>query len=218
MRQMILAVIALLAGCGSPIHHAAQNGDIAQLKRLLDAGADIENPHAVANSRPLVWATWSNKSEVVESLLDEGADPFARGDLGSAYDHAVEAKQPDIARVLADYAAVPGVGLAQRGAQIVVSAIVPGSPAQRAGISIGERLVAIDRRNVSDLTIRRARASLHKAAALTVQSSADAEPRTVWVSTAPRPPEADAAGAADSRPAAASEKSWWETAGAATRH
>lgn len=61
---------------------AAQRGDTARVKQLLQQGADIEAPDADGNS-PLVWAAYHGHVQVVKLLLEQGADTESQNKEGN---------------------------------------------------------------------------------------------------------------------------------------
>lgn len=98
MRRLILsAAIGLaaanLAGCATPLHTAAREGRVAEVRAMLDKGADVNaygrtSTHDAYQFPPLYPAVLSGKIEMVKLLLDRGADVNARmhdgkGDVSS---------------------------------------------------------------------------------------------------------------------------------------
>lgn len=69
------------AASGSPIAAAARNGDLDQVRELIDAGADVNLPQA-DGSTPLLWAAYQSHPEMVTALIDAGADPDAANGFG----------------------------------------------------------------------------------------------------------------------------------------
>jgi ankyrin repeat protein len=59
--------------CISPLHEAAQKGDVRLAKRLLEAGADLTARDEHLSSTPLAWAAKFGQLEMVEFLLRHGA-------------------------------------------------------------------------------------------------------------------------------------------------
>jgi hypothetical protein len=173
----------VLAGCAAtPLHDAAEIGDIGQINALLAQGADIEaRDDGIDKRTPLMYAVGSNQREAVKALLEDGANPFAVGNGGTAYAVAHNRGLTDIAQFIAAYSDVPGIALAEREGQIIVSFVNSGSPAEKAGITGGEKLIAIDELVVQGLPIRKARAKLHKAATLTVLRPSGTAPVTLTV-------------------------------------
>jgi ankyrin repeat protein len=57
----------------SPLHVAARNGDLAEAKKLLDAGADMTARDEHLRSTPLAWAAKFGQLEIVKLLLERGA-------------------------------------------------------------------------------------------------------------------------------------------------
>ena len=66
------------------LHHAAREGDMNEVKRLLAAGANVDaRTTALAHdSTPLVIATRSKHFDIMRLLLDRGADIEARDNEG----------------------------------------------------------------------------------------------------------------------------------------
>ena len=57
----------------SPLHEAARKGDIAEAKKLLDAGADLTARDEHLRSTPLAWAAKFGQLDMVKFLLERGA-------------------------------------------------------------------------------------------------------------------------------------------------
>ena len=57
----------------SPLHEAASKGDLAEAKKLLEAGADLTARDDHLSSTPLAWAAKFGRLEMVEFLLERGA-------------------------------------------------------------------------------------------------------------------------------------------------
>ncbi|MDE2143450.1 MAG: caspase family protein [Elusimicrobia bacterium] len=97
----LLAAAALTAGCLTPLHHAAENGDVNEIRRLIAAGA---NPNAVNEGvdrwTPMSSAIFANQPEAVQALLDGGADPAFRTAQGTPYQMAMAQGHLEIARIL----------------------------------------------------------------------------------------------------------------------
>ena len=73
-----LTAAAAMAG---PLHDAAQSGDEAALKDLLDAGAAIEEKNS-AGETALVVASVAGRPEAIAFLIERGADVAARNSRG----------------------------------------------------------------------------------------------------------------------------------------
>lgn len=71
----------------SPIHDAAAKGDLQEVKRLLDQGANIEEPETVAialERTPIILAALRGRVEVLKELLDRGANINYESKVGTA--------------------------------------------------------------------------------------------------------------------------------------
>jgi ankyrin repeat protein len=81
----------LLVWCTSaiagPLHDAATQGDVPQVAKLLDGGANASEPDA-AGEPPLLLAALKGHVEVVALLLDRGADINIRNKRGLTALHA----------------------------------------------------------------------------------------------------------------------------------
>lgn len=75
--------------CASPLHEAAFQGRVDEVRRLLEAGAD---PHArsFTGETPLHLAALAGRADVVRLLLDKGADPRADSSRGTPLHRAAE--------------------------------------------------------------------------------------------------------------------------------
>ena len=71
----------LSSALAGPLHDAAKNGDLEQLKQLLDQGTDIEEQDRFVGTA-LHWAAITGNAEVAQVLIAAGADvnSVARGD------------------------------------------------------------------------------------------------------------------------------------------
>ena len=65
----------------TPLHTAAQSGDVDAVRRLLADGADPNAREAGDNTTPLHWAAAAKHVEAVRALLDAGADVHGLGDV-----------------------------------------------------------------------------------------------------------------------------------------
>ncbi|HEX4047456.1 MAG TPA: ankyrin repeat domain-containing protein [Elusimicrobiota bacterium] len=101
LRLLPLLAVGALAGCLSPLHHAAENGDVAEIKRLIAEGA---NPDVVNEGldrwTPMNSAIYHGRIESVQALLDAGADPEFNTAMGTPLQFAVAQHQPAIADLL----------------------------------------------------------------------------------------------------------------------
>lgn len=115
MRRLIGAVLALTVGLttwdaqrvrAEPIHDAARNGDVAEVKRLLaldPSFANLVDTEAKNNGvTPLHYAAEKGRKAVAQMLLAAGADIDARGSMGTALELAVFCGHTDVAELLLD--------------------------------------------------------------------------------------------------------------------
>ncbi|OBC02711.1 ankyrin repeat domain-containing protein [Gordonia sp. 852002-50395_SCH5434458] len=65
----------------TPLHYAAVDGDLKELKKLIAAGADV-NAREARDWTPLHFAAESLHPEVVEALIAAGAEVDAQNDRG----------------------------------------------------------------------------------------------------------------------------------------
>ena len=84
----------------APLHYAATNGHLAVIALLIESNAyiDAESPNGTT---PLMMAAKYASSALVKQLLEEGADPALRNQLGlSAVDFANQAHRADVAKMI----------------------------------------------------------------------------------------------------------------------
>ncbi len=91
MRSVLLTnVVLLVAACmaaAGPIHDAAEQGDLEQVKSLLQDDPQLIESQADNDKTPLHKAAYAGQTEVVKYLLEAGADPAARTDQNSTPAH-----------------------------------------------------------------------------------------------------------------------------------
>lgn len=84
----------------TPLHYAATGGHLAVMKILLQEHAYI-NAESPNKTTPLMMAAEYGSTEAVKLLLEEGADPLMRNELGlSAVDFAMRANRQDAADLI----------------------------------------------------------------------------------------------------------------------
>lgn len=69
------------AAADSPVADAARDGDLAQVRELIAAGADADAAQA-DGSTALLWAAYQSDPATVTALLEAGADPNVANDFG----------------------------------------------------------------------------------------------------------------------------------------
>ena len=73
-----LALMSLLTSCHlitmTPLGKAADAGDRETLLALLDSGANIDQKGQYYRYTPLQWAAWSGHTDIVQLLIEKGAD------------------------------------------------------------------------------------------------------------------------------------------------
>ena len=117
MRKLTILLLVLAVSCAkrkveiypagnnvsvssTPLHRAAQNGNIEEVRRLLENGADV-NAQANNGSTPLHAAAEEGQREVVQLLLDGGADIEVRDMFGDRPLHmAAEEGQREVVECL----------------------------------------------------------------------------------------------------------------------
>ena len=79
MKRLLLTIIATLVfvGCTPDLHKAAREGDADRVRKLLDAGADVNVRNADKQRlqyTPLHYAAYYGHLEIAEILISRGAD------------------------------------------------------------------------------------------------------------------------------------------------
>ncbi len=109
---IILSVIVTIAchyGPNSPAAAAAAGGDVAGMKRMLDAGLD-PNAHDSAGYTPLIAAARASNVEMIRLLISRGANPNLSDTAVNSWTpllHAVHKSQPHAVAALLDAGANP---------------------------------------------------------------------------------------------------------------
>ena len=91
-----------------PIHEAAESGDVDQIMKLLDGGADVNAPDL--DGTPLQWALLANQIDVARLLLKHGANPNVKGWDGTLLESAALNGNTPIVKVLLEHGANPNSG------------------------------------------------------------------------------------------------------------
>ena len=77
----------------TPLLHAVRQGNAAVALKLLDAGADIDQPSAGDNTTPLLMAAINGQFDLALTLLERGANPNILSDAGAGPLFAVIERQ-----------------------------------------------------------------------------------------------------------------------------
>jgi ankyrin repeat protein len=82
MRLVLFEILLCFGGCNlvppSPLASAARQGNLAAIRRLARAGANLNEPSGVNGWTPLHHAIHKNQAAAVKLLLDLGADVNAQ--------------------------------------------------------------------------------------------------------------------------------------------
>lgn len=106
----------------TPLHQAAQRGDLRAVKQLLAAGADLNAKNAL-DGTPLVYSV--SHPAIVKVLLEAGADPRGTDALGSALMFTPDSERTAVTKMLLDHGADPNGKKGARG-QILAKACING--------------------------------------------------------------------------------------------
>jgi hypothetical protein len=98
---IILAGMALFADPGEDLHTAARRGQLAEVKKLLDAGAPLEWKNQYG-STPLFMAVFNRHAEVALLLLEKGANPNVTDTFykSSLIDGALQKQLTDVVKAM----------------------------------------------------------------------------------------------------------------------
>ena len=98
--QIIIQFISQKCNNSSPLHSAAENGDLYVMKKLLEDGADI-NCTDPRKWTPLHYASVNGHLDIVRSLIQHGADINCLSDYNETPLHlAIENKKLGVVRLL----------------------------------------------------------------------------------------------------------------------
>ena len=104
MKHILTTIAAVLVvGCGPSmsIHEAAATGNIERLKQQLNAGTDVNQKNSYDGSTALNHAAWHGHMEIVQLLLENGANTNAKRNDGWAPLHDAAAQgHEEIAELL----------------------------------------------------------------------------------------------------------------------
>jgi ankyrin repeat protein len=85
---LLLSIAAVLfqtdADGLTPLMRAAARGDAAQVRSLVEGGADVNLAHAELRITPLMFAAYSGHDAVVQLLLEKGARANAKDAAGAS--------------------------------------------------------------------------------------------------------------------------------------
>ncbi len=87
--------------CASPLHEAAFQGRVDEVRRLPEAGAD-PNARSFTGETPLHLAALAGRADVVRLLLGRGADPRADSSRGTPLHRAAEGGAAEVVELLLD--------------------------------------------------------------------------------------------------------------------
>lgn len=93
------------AGDWKQLFQAAGTGDLAMVEYYIDAGIDPNYQHPEFLSTPLIESAQNGHADVVEFLLNNGADPLIKSDLEglTALETALLYKQEVVVSILQNY-------------------------------------------------------------------------------------------------------------------
>jgi len=91
----------------TPLMAAARTGDLAEMRRLLDAGADPNARDALNGWTPLYHAIHKGQLDAVRLLLERGVNPNQGARRNTTVRFARQNGQPAIADLLVAYGARP---------------------------------------------------------------------------------------------------------------
>jgi ankyrin repeat protein len=106
VRRLAPLLLLLACGCASPLGRAASRGDVLEVKRLINEGADLDRRDANAETA-LMKAAKEGQAAAIEALLDAGADTEVESPAGTALELAALYKRKDAVRALLEGGARP---------------------------------------------------------------------------------------------------------------
>ena len=140
LRTLCVIFFAAIIGGGAfanshlpPLHQAAENGDIAEVKRLIDDGADI-HAKTIFGRMPLHYAAQEGQTETALALIKAGADIHAKTKLSGLMPLHVAAQEGQTETALA---------LVKAGADIHAKTEYPGSMALHSAAQEGQTKTAL---------------------------------------------------------------------------
>ncbi len=98
---VLMAMSLVAADPGEDLQVAARRGQLAEVTKLLEAGAPIESKNQYG-ATPLYLAVFNGHTEVAKLLLDKGANPNITDTFykSSIIDSALQKQRPEIVRAL----------------------------------------------------------------------------------------------------------------------
>ncbi len=109
---------------------AASSNSLAEVKKLIEAGADVNNAKNEHNATPLFMASHQKYTEIVNYLLKKGADPNIKIKLGATPLFVAVQDNPDIEIVesLLNSGADPDIQDKEGSTPLIIAASVNGNP------------------------------------------------------------------------------------------
>ena len=168
---VLIATALFAAEPGEDLQVAARRGQLAEVKKLLDAGAPLESKNQYG-ATPLYLAVFNGHTEVALFLLEKGANPNVTDTFykSSILDSALQKERPEIVKALI----ARGVPVSQR--QLTMVATDESLPTLQAALTAAHK--------PEDLTatLRAAVTAKQEKAAAALRKAGAAEPKTVNVS------------------------------------
>ncbi|RYH12167.1 ankyrin repeat domain-containing protein [Tropicimonas sp. IMCC6043] len=123
MRTVLLTLFSfafLAPASAGPLNDAAKKGDIEEIRRLLDDGADVNEADTMAS--PLHYAAMRGHAEAIGLLATRGASLDAPSKMGSPLVAAAQFGQVEATIALLEAGADPNVGRGDQATPLMVAA------------------------------------------------------------------------------------------------